>query len=158
MQPRASGACFPKDALSDLKDLRKGVEVNRTAIPSGCAAWRKNQATGALALVHLQIRHKPGLSLTDEDGVTATAHATLVRTLAKDREVANASLREHLSKMGNSIFTALACRWNFHKPGLCPRPSSTRCAGTLWRHWNRTRQGLQATATRRCRGAASTLP
>lgn len=113
---------FPKDALSDLKDLRKGVEVNRNRDTEWVRGLEKKSSDRRIG-VWLQLADTPqglALTLTDEDGVTATAHANLTGTLAKDREVANASLREHLSKMGNSIFTALAVQVEFSQAWFVP--------------------------------------
>src|SRR5450830_113979 len=113
---------FPKDALSDLKDLRKGVEVNRNRDTEWVRGLEKKSSDRRIG-VWLQLADTPqgmALTLTDEDGVTATARATLTRTLAKDREVANASLREHLGKMGNSIFTALAVQVEFSQAWFVP--------------------------------------
>jgi collagenase-like PrtC family protease len=113
---------FPKDALSDLKDLRKGVEVNRNRDTEWVRGLEKKSSDRRIG-VWLQLADTPqglALTLTDEDGMTATARATLTRVLAKDREVANASLREHLSKMGNSIFTALAVQVEFSQAWFVP--------------------------------------
>jgi len=113
---------FPKDALSGLKDLRKGVEVNRNRDTEWVRGLEKKSSDRRIG-VWLQLADTPqglALTLTDEDGVTATARATLTRTLAKDREVANASLREHLGKMGNSVFTALAVQVEFSQGWFVP--------------------------------------
>jgi collagenase-like PrtC family protease len=113
---------FPKDALGDLKDLRKGVEVNRNRDTEWVRGLEKKSSDRRIG-VWLQLADTPqglALTLTDEDGMTATARATLTRTLSKDREAANASLREHLSKMGNSIFTALAVQVEFSQAWFVP--------------------------------------
>lgn len=113
---------FPKDAVSGLKDLRKGVEVNRNRDTEWVRALEKKSSDRRIG-VWLQLADTAqglALTLTDEDGVTATARATLARTLAQDREVANASLREHLSKMGNSIFTALAVQVDLSQAWFVP--------------------------------------
>src|SRR5512133_2150066 len=79
---------FPKDALSDLKDLRKGVEVNRNRDTEWVRALEKKSSDRRIG-VWAQLADTPqglALSLTDEDGVTATAHTALTRILAKDKE------------------------------------------------------------------------
>ncbi|MBA3057454.1 MAG: U32 family peptidase [Gammaproteobacteria bacterium] len=113
---------FPKDPLADLKDLRKGVEVNRNRDTSWVRRLEKKSSDRRIG-VWAQLSQTPqglALSLTDEDGVAATAHTALPRTLAKDKEAASASVREHLSKMGDSIFSALAVQVDFSQPWFVP--------------------------------------
>ncbi|MHB8947624.1 MAG: peptidase U32 family protein [Rhodoferax sp.] len=113
---------FPKDPLVDLKDLRKGVEVNRNRDTAWVRALEKKSSERRIG-VWAQLAETPQgltLTLTDEDGVTAAAHTTLTRTLAKDQAAASTSVREHLSKMGDSIFSALAVQVDFSQPWFIP--------------------------------------
>jgi putative protease len=99
---------FPKDALSGLKDLRKGVEVNRNRDVDWVRVLEKKSSERRIA-VWATLDHTPGglaLTLTDEDGNTATASAALPHTAAKD-PAANASLLEqHIGKLGATAFVA----------------------------------------------------
>jgi collagenase-like PrtC family protease len=99
---------FPKDALAGLKDLRKGVEVNRNRDVDWVRVLEKKSSERRIA-VWATLDHTPGglaLTLTDEDGNTATASAALPHTPAKD-PAANASLLEqHIGKLGATAFVA----------------------------------------------------
>ena len=113
---------FPKDPLVNLKDLRKGVEVNRnrdTAWVRGLEKKSSDRRIGVWAQL-TETTQGLALTLTDEDGVTATAHTALTHTLAKDKEAASTSLRQHLSKMGDSIFSALTVQVDFSQPWFVP--------------------------------------
>jgi putative protease len=60
------------------------------------------------------------LTLTDEDGHSAKAHAELQRQLSKDAAASLESLRDQLSRMGNTIFQALDVTVNFSQPWFFP--------------------------------------
>ncbi len=97
---------FPNDALAGLKDLRKGTEVNRNRDMDWLRVLDKKSSDRRIGLwAHLSdSKNGIALTLTDEDGHSATVKAPLNRTLAKDAEQALASLRDNLSKMGTTIF------------------------------------------------------
>jgi putative protease len=60
------------------------------------------------------------LTLTDEDGHTATAHAARPHDLAKDPVAAQDSIREHIGKLGTTIFAALEVQLALSKPWFVP--------------------------------------
>jgi putative protease len=60
------------------------------------------------------------LTLTDEDGHTATAFGPLQRQLANDAATGVASLREQLQRMGNTIFQTLDVSVHFSQPWFVP--------------------------------------
>jgi putative protease len=99
---------FPKDALAGLKDLRKGVEVNRNRDVDWVRVLEKKSSERRIAVWATLDPTTGGLALTltDEDGNTATASAAMPHTPAKD-PAANASLLEqHIGKLGATTFVA----------------------------------------------------
>ena len=111
-KPRSGGIqrwrVFPKDDVTGLKDLRKGTEVNRNRDVNWVRVLDKKSSDRRIG-VWADLERTPtgvALTLTDEDGNTATTRATLPHTAAKD-PVANASLLEQqISKLGATIFVA----------------------------------------------------
>ena len=111
-KPRSGGIqrwrVFPKDDVPGLKDLRKGTEVNRNRDVNWVRVLDKKSSDRRIG-VWADLERTPtgvALTLTDEDGNTATTRATLPHTAAKD-PVANASLLEQqISKLGATIFVA----------------------------------------------------
>ena len=113
---------FPKDALADLKDLRKGTEVNRNRDVDWVRVLDKkssNRRIGVWARLG-ETADGIALTLTDEDGHTATAQAALPRTVSKDAAAAQTSLQDHVAKMGATIFTALDVQVDFAQPWFVP--------------------------------------
>ena len=116
---------FPKDAMADLKDLRKGTEVNRNRDVNWVRVLDKKSSDRRID-VWASLSDTPqgiALTLTDEDGNSATAHVPLKladRQLAKDASTAPASLREQISKMGNTIFSVLDAQVAFSQPWFVP--------------------------------------
>ncbi len=116
---------FPKDALSGLTDLRKGTQVNRNRDVEWVRVLDRKSAERRIG-VWAQLNDTPDgltLTLTDEDGHSGTAHAALAaseRPLAKDAGAARSSLREHISKMGNSIFILHDLQAVFSQPWFIP--------------------------------------
>jgi putative protease len=99
---------FPKDELDGLKDLRKGLEVNRNRDVDWVRVLDKKSSDRRIA-VWAELERTPtgvAITFTDEDGNTGIARATLLHTLARD-PVANAGLLEqHIGKLGATIFIA----------------------------------------------------
>jgi len=116
---------FPKDAMSGLQDLRKGTEVNRNRDVAWVRVLDKKSAERRIGVWAQLSDTADGLelTLTDEDGHSATAQAELAageRQLAKDAEAARNSLREHIGKMGNTLFSLLDLQLNFSRPWFIP--------------------------------------
>ena len=103
---------FPKDDVAGLKDLRKGLEVNRNRDMDWVRVLDKKSSDRRISVWAELARTLTGVSLTltDEDGNTAATHAALAHTMAKD-PVANAALLEqHIGKLGTTIFIATDTR------------------------------------------------
>jgi hypothetical protein len=111
---------FPKDAMAELKDLRKGTEVNRNRDVDWVRVLDKKSSDRRIG-VWAQLSDTPtgiALTLNDEDGYNATVETALPRTLAKD--ASGAALQENLRKMGATIFEALDVQLNFSQPWFVP--------------------------------------
>jgi 23S rRNA 5-hydroxycytidine C2501 synthase len=126
-KPKADGRVvrwrvFPKDAMEGFTDLRKGTEVNRNRDVNWVRVLEKKSSDRRIGVWASLAETANGMSLTltDEDGHTATAHAPLGRDLAKDSATAVATLREHVAKLGTTIFTALDVQVNFSQPWFVP--------------------------------------
>jgi len=116
---------FPKDALATLPDLRKDLEVNRNRDVDWVRVLEKKSAERRIG-VWAQLGDTPEgltLTLTDEDGQTATAQAALPaseRQLSKDPDAAQVQLRESIGKMGDSIFKLLELQVQFAQAWFVP--------------------------------------
>ncbi len=99
---------FPKDTLTGLKDLRKGLEVNRNRDVDWLRVLDKKSSDRRIAVWAELERTPAGVTLrfTDEDGNTGTARATLPHTAAKDPLANAALLEQHIGKLGATIFVA----------------------------------------------------
>ncbi|MEN9374330.1 MAG: hypothetical protein RIR79_1882 [Pseudomonadota bacterium] len=99
---------FPKDPLSGLKDLRKGVEINRNRDVHWTRALEKKSSDRRIEISLYLERTLKGLRLTvtDEDDFSATAETHAKLEPAKDAEVANTAIQESLNKLGTTIFVA----------------------------------------------------
>ena len=109
---------FPKDDLAGLKDLRKGTEVNRNRDVDWVRVLDKKSSDRRIGVwaVLAEAPHGVSLTLTDEEGHAATAHAPVRHQLANDPAAATATLVEHLSKMGATLFTAIDVQINLSQP------------------------------------------
>ncbi len=116
---------FPKDALATLKDLRKGTEVNRNRDVDWVRVLEKKSSERRIG-VWAQVRDTTdglALTLTDEDGHSATAYAALPavrRQLAHDAAAATRNLHEHIGKMGESIFALLGLQVDLSQVWFVP--------------------------------------
>jgi putative protease len=103
---------FPKDDVAGLKDLRKGLEVNRNRDVDWLRVLDKKSSDRRIAVWAELERTTTGVALTftDEDGNSGTAHAAMPHTPAKD-PAANASvLEQQIGKLGATIFVATNAR------------------------------------------------
>ncbi len=113
---------FPKDAVAGLKDLRKGTQVNRNRDVHWTRVLEKKSSDRRIGVWMTLDETERGmaLTLTDEDGNSAKSHGELQRQVARDSTASSDSLREQLSRMGNTIFQALDVSVNFSQPWFVP--------------------------------------
>ena len=109
---KGSWRVFPKDALEGLKDLRKGVEVNRNRDLNWLRALDKKSSDRRIGVwAKLEVLSDVvQLTLTDEDGAHATVQQPFPgaqRQEAQDKGAAVAQIHHQLSRLGTTIFTAI---------------------------------------------------
>ncbi len=97
---------FPKDALADLKDLRKGVQVNRNRDINWTRQLEKKSSERRIPVWMRFDETAQGftLSLTDASGITGVARVEADKQLAKNPAQATDNLRHNLAKLGNTIY------------------------------------------------------
>ncbi len=116
---------FPKDALATLPDLRKDLEVNRNRDVDWVRVLERKSAERRIAVWAQLGDTLDGLTLTltDEDGHSAMAHAALPareRQLSKDPNAAKAQMHEHIGKLGDSMFKLLDLHVQFAHAWFVP--------------------------------------
>jgi putative protease len=97
---------FPKDPMHGFKDLRKGLEVNRNRDTTWVRVLDKKSSDRRIG-VWVNFDETPqgfALTLTDEDGNTATAQMPAAKEVADDAAQAEFRLRENLAKFGATVF------------------------------------------------------
>jgi putative protease len=102
---------FPKDPIAQLKDLRKGVEVNRNRDAAWLKALDKPSSQRRIGVwLDLQVgAHDLQLTATDADGHSATARQPFPpesRQLAREPARAQAQALAQLNRLGATIFEA----------------------------------------------------
>ncbi|MDP3584252.1 MAG: U32 family peptidase [Thiobacillus sp.] len=113
---------FPKDPMASFRDLRAGTLVNRNRDMNWTRLLDKASSERRIG-VWLRLDETAGgfaLTLTDEDGNTATAEAAHAKEAAKDAAKAEATLREHLGKLGTTPFAAMGIALELTQPWFVP--------------------------------------
>jgi len=113
---------FPKDPMASFKDLRAGTLVNRNRDMNWMRLLDKASSERRIgAWLRLdETAEGFALTLTDEDGNTATVEAVHAREAAKDAAKAEATLREHLGKLGTTPFAAMGIALELSQPWFVP--------------------------------------
>jgi len=97
---------FPREPIASFKDLRAGTQVSRNRDMNWVRMLDKASSERRIG-VWLRLDETDAgfaLTLTDEDGHSATVAAAHAKEAAKDAAKADATLREHLGKLGTTIF------------------------------------------------------
>ena len=113
---------FPKDPMASFKDLRAGTLVNRNRDMNWTRLLDKPSSERRIG-VWLRLDETAdgfALTLTDEDGLTATVSATHAKEPARDAAKAEATLREHLGKLGTTPFVAMGISLELTQPRFVP--------------------------------------
>ncbi len=110
---KARWRVFPKDALDTLKDLRAGVEVNRNRDVHWLRQLDKKSSDRRIGVwANLQVLAEAvQLTLTDEDGVSATVQQPFPaanRQEAQDVDAASEQARSQISRLGTTNFIAIS--------------------------------------------------
>jgi putative protease len=116
---------FPKDPLSSFKDLRKGTEINRNRDMDWVRLLEKKSSDRRIGVWARLSDTSDGfqLELTDEDGHSASAALSQPHELARDPQRNLLTLKEHLGRFGNTIFSALEIAVEFSSPWFVPASS-----------------------------------
>ncbi|MBY0243809.1 MAG: U32 family peptidase [Burkholderiaceae bacterium] len=99
---------FPNEAISSLTGLRVDLEINRNGDRQWEAALNKKSSERKVE-VSLELSECEGglrLAISDEDGLYSVTEAAIALQPAQQAEQAEASLRSHLGKLGNTMFAA----------------------------------------------------
>ncbi|NMM79665.1 protease [Acidovorax sp. SRB_14] len=113
---------YPKDPIAGLKDLRKGVEINRNRDMDWVRMLDKKSSERRIGL-WAQLTETPTgftLTLTDEDGVVGSASADLPHQRATDAAQAESALREQLGRFGSTIFSVHDIALTLSQPWFVP--------------------------------------
>jgi len=116
---------FPKDPMDGFRDLRAGMVINRNRDMDWVRGLEKNSSERRIG-AWVEFAETPqgfALQLTDEDGHSARVTLACPKELAKDAVRNDASLREHLSKFGASVFEVLNLQINLSQPWFVPASS-----------------------------------
>jgi putative protease len=113
---------FPKDPMASFKDLRAGTLVNRNRDMNWMRMLDKASSERRIG-VWLRLDETAegfALTLTDEDGHSATVNAAHTKEPAKDAAKAEATLREHLGKLGTTSYAAMGIALELSQPWFIP--------------------------------------
>jgi len=113
---------FPKDPMASFRDLRAGTLVNRNRDMNWTRLLDKASSERRIG-VWLRLDETAegfALTLTDEDGHAATVEAVHAKETAKDAAKAEATLREHLGKLGTTPFAAMGIALELTQPWFVP--------------------------------------
>lgn len=113
---------FPRDPISNFRDLRAGTAVSRNRDMNWVRLLDKASSTRRIGLwMNLQETAAGfALTLTDEDGHSATAEADHAKEPAREAAKAEASLRENLGKMGATDFESMGIALDLEQMWFVP--------------------------------------
>ena len=116
---------YPKDPIESLKDLRKGLEINRNRDMDWVRMLDKKSSERRIGL-WAQLAETPdgfALTLTDEDGFAASARCVQAHQRASNAAQADATLREQLGRFGSTIFSVHGISLHLSQPWFVPASS-----------------------------------
>lgn len=112
----------PNEPMADLKDLRRHTALFRNRDIAWDRQLDRKSSERRIAL-DMRFAERPegfALTLVDEDGHQATAQLAHPHQPAQQPERAEAALREHLGKLGATIFEARTITLDWHAPWFLP--------------------------------------
>lgn len=112
----------PNEPVATLKGLKPATAMHRNRDMAWDRTLAKKSAERRVG-VELHFRETPAgfaLALTDTDGHYAEAELAHDKQPARDSERAEPSLREHLGKLGNTIFAAQSIEVTLTRPWFLP--------------------------------------
>ncbi|MBT9568379.1 MAG: DUF3656 domain-containing protein, partial [Thiobacillus sp.] len=113
---------FPKDAMASFKDLRAGTAVNRNRDMNWVRMLDKASSERRIGVWLRWEETATGfaLTLTDEDGFSATASAAHAKEPAKDAVKADTTVRDNLGKLGTTPFASMGIALEGTQPWFVP--------------------------------------
>jgi len=113
---------FPKDAIEDLRHLKRGTVVNRNRDMDWVRTLEKKSADRRIGVWLRLDDTAEGLTLTatDEDGHCAAATLPCSLEPAKDPAQAEARLREGLARLGETVFEPIDVSLQLSQPWFVP--------------------------------------
>ncbi len=113
---------FPREPISSFKDLRAGTAVNRNRDMNWTRLLDKQSSERRIGVWMRLDETAAGfsLTLTDEDGHAVTVAAAHAKEAARDAAKAEATLREHLGKLGTTPFAAMGIALELTRPWFVP--------------------------------------
>jgi collagenase-like PrtC family protease len=113
---------WPKDPMAELKDLRKGVQVNRNRDMQWVRTLEKKSAERRIGVWMTLSETTQGLQLqlTDEAGFVGDAHLNLDWQAPHQAAGANDKLQNQLAKLGDTVFEPMQVQLNLPRPWFVP--------------------------------------
>ena len=113
---------WPNEKIAELAGLRVGLEINRNSDHAWEQALTKKSAERKIALRGrlAETAHGFALTLTDEDGISASAELHAEKQPAQHPEQAEGAVREQLARLGNTDFELDALGVNWQQPWFVP--------------------------------------
>ncbi|TAL13577.1 MAG: U32 family peptidase [Aquabacterium sp.] len=113
---------FPNEPVSTLPDLRAGTAIhrNRDHAWEQLLAKKSSERRIEVYLRLLDTRDGLALEIADADGIHARAELACDKQPPQQSERAEAALREHLGKLGNTLFEACSTRLETQQPWFVP--------------------------------------
>lgn len=112
----------PNEPVGDLKDLRVGTALARNRDMAWDRMLERKSAERRIA-VRMSLGETDAgfvLLVTDSDGIQAQAELAHDKQPARDADQSDASMREHLGKLGTTIFSAARIDIVFSSPWFVP--------------------------------------
>ncbi|HSB25180.1 MAG TPA: U32 family peptidase [Burkholderiaceae bacterium] len=112
----------PNEPIESLKGLRAGTALHRNRDMAWDRALAHKSAERRIG-VTLRLRETANgiaLEVRDDDGIGAHSEVMLARQPARDAAQARATIREHLDRLGNTIFRARAIEVELGQPWFMP--------------------------------------
>ncbi len=112
----------PNVEVATLPGFKSGTAIHRNGDHAWEQALTRKSAERRLAvdLLFSETPHGFALRLTDEDGMSAQADLPLDKTLATQADKVEPALRDHLGKLGNTLFTARQIDLRLSAPWFLP--------------------------------------
>jgi putative protease len=122
---------WPNDPIGQLAGLRPGLYLNRNRDQAWEQALTKDSADRRIAVDALLAETADGfaLTLTDSDGIAATAVIALERQPAKNADAAT-GLADQLRRLGSTDFSLRNCTIDWRQPWFIPSSATNQLRRT----------------------------